>query len=152
MVQSETGTKSYKSTKVVGEIGATNGVVIKSEERNKMPGVAKRGGSKRRATNSDGDAKTNSILSGRKSVQQTDTCSASVASKENEDNRNNRSCIKPLKRLGGDSEDEDDDEDLVLTTVANGIRKPVMNTVGANTMHGMSVSTKPSVGDKVSML
>jgi hypothetical protein len=87
MMQCETGMTSYKSSKVVGEIGekvgskATNGVEIKSEERNIMPGAAKRGGSKRRATNSDGDAKTTSKLSGRKRVQQTYTCSASVTSK-----------------------------------------------------------------------
>jgi hypothetical protein len=152
MGQRETGTEFYTSTIVVGEIGATTGVVIKSEERNKMPGVAKKGGGKRRAANSVGDAKNTSKLSGRKRVQTTGTCSAGVASKDNENNRNNRSCNEPLERLGGDSEDDDNDEDLVLTTVTNGVRKPVMDTVGINTMHGMSVSTKPSVSDEVSML
>jgi hypothetical protein len=53
--------------------------------------------------------------------------------------------------LGEDTEDEDDDEEPVLTgRVSNGITRPITKNNAASTMH--VVSSRPDVGDEVSML
>jgi hypothetical protein len=73
-------TKSYVNEQRVSGAGSTpiNIVEIKQKER-KMPEVAKKDRSKRRAVNSDSGAKSKSPLSGRKRVQTERSCSTNNA-------------------------------------------------------------------------
>lgn len=132
-----------------------NIVEIKREKERKMPEVAKKDRSKRRAVNSDSGAKSKSPLSGRKRVQTERSCSTNNAASKRQTGVKDISSPTDtaIRKLGEDTEDEDDDEEPVLTSrVSNGITKPITKNNAASTMHGMSVSTRPNVGDEVSML